>query len=301
MNIKFLDRFFAALAGLVILFFGLCLLILALGIFPFQVDQTIENFLRGDFSPWQRVLTIGIGVILVALGIHSLSLLFRRRKDRGFIIQHTEYGDMSISMHAMENMVKRCVEPHEELKVTHTRIHRSREGVVVDIRISLANGVNIPLTVNALQKQIKHYITSCSGVDVKEVRVMVETGNQSSKNAEMLAPDLQAADACVTAQNAPPQESFPGTMQTGGNPVEGKAGKEPFHQRIFRQEEPALEAVVQPQAEAAPEPLAAPEVQAPEVEEAEKTEDADRLEPEAGLAQDGLGEENPDGNEKENE
>ena len=72
----------------------------------------------------------------------------------------------------------------------------------MDIRISLANVVNIPLTVNALQKQIKHYITSCSGVDVKEVRVMVETGNQPAKNAEMLAPDLQAADACVAAQNA---------------------------------------------------------------------------------------------------
>lgn len=288
MNIKFLDRFFAALTGLVILFLGLCLLILALGIFPFQVDQTVQGLLRGDFVPWQRIAAVGIGVALVGLGLHSLSLLFRRRRDRGFIIQHTEYGDMSISMSAMENMVKRCVEPHEELRVTHIRIYRNRDGVVVGIRISLANGVNIPLTVNALQKQIKHYITSCSGVDVKEVRVMVETGNQPAKNAEMLAPDMQAADACVAAQNAPPPESFAPVAQPVGFGEE-KPGKEPFHQRIFRQEEPSeavQKAQAAPEPEVFPQPGAAPEPEPqPEAWEAQPVaahaEEGEPVEPEA--------------------
>lgn len=239
MNIKWSNRLIAALAGFVLLFLGVCLLILSIGIFPFQVDQTIQSFLQGDFLPWQRIVTIGIGLILVALGLHGISLLFRRRKDRGFIIQHTEYGDMSISMSAMENMVKKCVDPHEDLKVIRTRLYRNREGVVVDLRISLANGVNIPLTVNALQKQIKHYITSCSGVDVKEVRVMVETANQPPKNEEMMVPDLQAADACVAAKNNAAQDSFGWMAQPEpASSAESKAVKEPMHQRLFRQEAP---------------------------------------------------------------
>lgn len=240
MTIKFWDRFFSAIAGLIILFLGICLLILTLGIFPFQLDQTIQGFLKGDIVLWLRVVVIGIAVVFVLLGIHDLSLLFRRTKDRGFIMQHTELGDMSISVHAMENMVKKCVDTHEDLKVIHTRIHRTKDGISVGIRISLANGVNIPLTVNNLQKQIKHYITSISGVDVKEVRVMVETGNQLPKSAEVIAPDLLAADTYAT--NTPSKEPT----------------KEPMHQRIFKQKE-AEQLVPQPPASVPGEPVDADE------------------------------------------
>ena len=54
----------------------------------------------------------------------------------------------------------------------------------------MLGGLNIPLTVNALQKQIKQYITSCSGVDVHKVRVMVETDARSASEADAQpAPD----------------------------------------------------------------------------------------------------------------
>lgn len=76
-------------------------------------------------------------------------------------------------MGALESMVKKCVASHQELTVGAIRIHHAHEGVIVEIKVTLLNGMNIPLTVNALQKQIKQYITSCSGVDVHKVRVMV--------------------------------------------------------------------------------------------------------------------------------
>ena len=109
------------------------------------------------------------------------SIPFPSRRERGFIMQHTELGDMSISMNALETMVRRCVDQHKELTVKSTRISRVKSGIVVEIRITLAAGVNIPLTVNALQKQVKQYIMSCSGVEVYEVKVLVETGIPNGK------------------------------------------------------------------------------------------------------------------------
>lgn len=244
MTIKFWDRFLAAIAGLIILFLGVCLLIMALGIFPFELDQTVQSFIKGDMLLWQRIATVGGALVLVVLGFHSLSLLFRRGKDRGFIMQHTEYGDMSISLHAMENMVKKCVDTHEELRVTRTRIHRSRDGVVVGLWVSLASGVNIPLTVNALQKQIKHYITSCSGVDVKEVRVMVETGNHAPKSAEVIAPDMLAADASVITQHG-----GVGVGNVGTQASEEQEPKESLHQRLFKHEDKEPHMVPEPPAD----------------------------------------------------
>ncbi len=231
MRIRFFGRVLAALTGLIVLFLGACVLIFGLGVFPFKINL---DLLEGPFVLWQRLVIIAAALVLCMLGIYNISILFRRRRDKGFIMQHTEYGDMSISMHAMENMVKKCIDTHEELKVTHTRIHRTRDGVVVDIRISLANGVNIPLTVNALQKQIKHYITSCSGVDVKEVRVMVETGNQSPKSAEVIAPDLYAADASVAAAG---QAFGADAIPAQATVTEPENGKESIHQRLFKHQE----------------------------------------------------------------
>ena len=165
------DRIRSAVMGLIIALLSACVILYFVGVVPDWKGEYVSS----SIVLWQRAAVVAGCTVLLLLGLSGIGLLFRRRRDKGVVVQHTEYGDMSISMKAMENMVRKCVEAHPELNVNHTRIYHSRGGVCVDLKITLLNGVNIPLTVNALQKQIKQYITSCSGVDVEEVRVMVET------------------------------------------------------------------------------------------------------------------------------
>jgi uncharacterized alkaline shock family protein YloU len=236
-KLKLTDRILAALSGLIILLIGLGLLVYGVGIFPFKLDL---SFLTQPFVLWQRAVMVAAALLMSILGIHGIAMLFRNGRDHGFIAQHTEYGDLSISMSAMENMVKKCVDSHNELKVSNTRIQHARDGIIVSIRISLGNGVNIPLTVSALQKQIKQYITSCSGVDVKEVRVMVETNNAFSGNVCPAPDGTMAADAdaaskageVVSSLHEAAQNAMPKEM-----PPEPKPEKKPLHQRLFRHEE----------------------------------------------------------------
>ena len=156
-------------------------------------------------------------------------------------MQHTELGDMSISMNALDTMVRHCVDQHKELTVKSTRISRVKSGIVVEIRIMLAAGVNIPLTVNALQKQVKQYIMSCSGVEVYEVKVLVETGipNGKTRHSKELVLEPQAASQPVKA-----------------GPVK----------------EPAQTAEPEPVAEPVPEPEMTAEEEAPAVTAEEETE-----------------------------
>lgn len=188
------DRILSAISGALITAAGLCLLDIGLG------TSLLGAPWVNTFSVWwQRAVMIVGALALMALGLHDILLLFRRGREKGFIIQHSEYGDMSISMKALESMVQKCVASHQELTVNLTRIQHAREGIIVDIRITLLGGVNIPLTVNALQKQIKQYITSCSGVDVHKVRVMVETDARSASGTEA----QPAAEAPILAAAAP--------------------------------------------------------------------------------------------------
>lgn len=293
MRIRFWDRVVAALGGLLLLLLGAGVFAFGVGVLPFQV---VAETLRGPFALWQRLVIAAAGVLLCLVGVHGLSLLFRSKKEKGFILQHTENGDLSISMHAMESMVKKCLDTHDELKATHTSIRHMRDGIAVEMRISLANGVNIPITVNALQKQIKHYITSCSGVDVKEVRVLVETSNSSASVPDLQSPDMMVAEAAVAAQSP---------VETG----QPEKSKEPIHRRLFRHEEQPMVVPVPPQEPiegcgvVTEEPLPAEDEPAAPVDEPvvenEETEPEERTEESAHEAQTTAPEEDEQAQEKE--
>lgn len=252
-RLRFWDRLLSALMGVLCIAAAAALVLYASGLLP------VDWLTAQAFLGWQKWLIVGVSaLVLVLIGLHGVGMLFRRRKDKGFVIQRTEYGDMSISMKAMENMVKKCVDAHSELTVNHTKIYLVRNGVSVDMKITLASGVNIPLTVNALQKQIKQYITSCSGVDVHEVRVKVET------DSVKLLPPPQAS----VIEPAPVEE-----LRHVESPVEHlyQHKEEPHHYAKApvqeKAEEPAAETVTETVAEAAEEQ---PEttVEEPAVEEA---------------------------------
>ncbi|NLI21299.1 MAG: alkaline shock response membrane anchor protein AmaP [Clostridiales bacterium] len=237
MRFKVIDRIVSALSGLVVLVMGIGLFVFGAGFFPFRLDV---SFLDRVFPLWQRAIMVAASLLLCCVGLRGIAMLFRSSREKGFILQHTEYGDLSISMTAMENMVKKCVDTHDELKVNGTRIHHARDGVIVSIRIALANGVNIPITVSALQKQIKQYITSCSGVDVREVRVMVETNGNLTPYTGSKTPDGMMADVSAAAKAGVVVESLHEAAQSamlGERPQTDKPERKPLHQRLFHREE----------------------------------------------------------------
>ncbi len=207
MRNKFWNRVLVALSGLVIFAAGVLLFLVSfLSLFSISLSlggTELSQLLNG-LAVWQKILLMLGGAAVAALGLHDLSIPFPSRRERGFIMQHTELGDMSISMNALETMVRRCVDQHKELTVKSTRISRVKSGIVVEIRIVLAAGVNIPLTVNALQKQVKQYIMSCSGVEVYEVKVLVETGipNGRTRHGQELVLEPQPAAQPVKAEDA---------------------------------------------------------------------------------------------------
>lgn len=176
MRFKISDRMLAALSGLLIIALGLAIALVGSGLLP-NVDVT--KLLYGPYELWQRIVICVVALVLVLLGLHGLHMLFRRRNEKGFIVQRTDMGDMSIAIHALSSMVNKCIAQHKEIVVKKIQIDCVRGGIIVNLKLLLANGINIPLTVNVLQKQIKQYVTSCSGVDVIEVRVKIGTSDKA--------------------------------------------------------------------------------------------------------------------------
>ena len=170
MKVRFFSRLLIAISGLLLVMVAVLGFVYMNNILPFDVHFRVPGTL------WERIITLAVTIVIAALGIFCISVLFRKGKaSGGFVIQNSDFGEVSISIHAMENMVHQCVDAHKELTAKSIKMRRSRDGVQVELRVLLQNGVNIPQTVSTLQKEIKEYIADRSGVPVSEVRVMVET------------------------------------------------------------------------------------------------------------------------------
>lgn len=262
MKIRVLDRILVFFAGIVLLCTGAG--VIAERFFDVPVFDTLADMLFESLT-----VVIVAAAVLVLLGVYCVSMMFRRYKGkRGFVVQRTEGGELSISIKAIENLVQKCIDKHEELHVMSTGLENSRDGLVIKLRIGLASGVSIPLVVSALQKQIKQYVTACSGVDVREVKVQVETASANLKASPFAVPDLLATpvtEKLATTTQEPASVNSPVTLVP---PEANPAAKRPLHQRIFGREEQPMNVPVPPNATDAETTAESekPSAQAPEAE-----------------------------------
>lgn len=249
MKQRFFDKLLISLCGLILFAISMLVFLWSFGFTPTAWGAVIPHI---ELKLLVHILVAALSFLFMLLGMYCFFFLFRNANSKkGFILQKTDNGQLSISIRAMENLVAKCVDQHEEIKVVSSGIQNTRDGVVVSLRIGLANGVSIPLAVNALQKQIKQYIQACSGIDVKEVRVQVETANakaadssykvhDSFLNVEDKAPlETQQEEPQAKAEEAPPvQEPAPlepvaAVTQSDEEEQEESEDKKPLHQRLF--------------------------------------------------------------------
>ena len=189
---------------------------------------------NNDMSAVHRTLVTVLGFVCTGFGGYLLMLPRRyamQRKD--YVVQRTDTGELRIAVKAIENLVEKCIDLHEEIQLISMSIMSAREGVVVELNISLANNISIPLAVASLQKQIKQYLVAASGIEVREVRVIVE----STKDEPLLVAEIEEEE-------------------------ENEPEKAPMHQRLFCQaEQPTIvpappkpeEGTKEEQADSAPE------------------------------------------------
>lgn len=186
---------------------------------------------------WVNYALLGCGVYLVVYSLYAMLFPRKMRYNKhGFVVQKTENGDLRISVKAIESLVKRCMDMHEEINLEKMRILSGKKGVAVELRISLANNISIPLAVASLQKQIKQYLLASSGIEVSRVSVTVETTAGGAKKG---SPYMVAETPAQTVAAAVP------VQEAAEEPKE----KKPMHQRIFASKNEEAKAKEAPAAE----------------------------------------------------
>lgn len=193
MKIHVWDRILSGLLAVIML--GVLIATVAQAFFGFPVYEKIIGRMSA-MSDFLRVLClIFVCLVILFFCLYSFSVLFRHKgkKDRT-ITQETENGNLSITTDALNKLVLKCLNEHPEMSVISTELRSGKKGLCIDVVGNITGGISIPLTVAQIQKHIKQYMTSCTGLDIMEVKVLIrETENDSNVSnfkVDVSSPDL---------------------------------------------------------------------------------------------------------------
>lgn len=178
-------------------------------------------------------------------------------------MQKGENGAIGVSIKSIEGLVQTCVKQHEVVESAKISVVERRDGIVILLNIEEAAGVNIPLAVGALQKQIKQYVNTCTGVDVHEVRVMVENTERSVSESPFAVEKPVVMTTAATAAEMHREAAVEPEMPAPVLEVTAPAEEIPAAEEAPVLEVPAIEENAE--AEAAEATVAAPAVSIPVV------------------------------------
>ena len=199
MKKSLLVRIMSALGSMVL--WALGVLALAETFFHVPVTGWIGSVL-GARTPVMVLVTLLAAIVLFGLGLCGLLMLSTKRavKRTGFVMQKGENGMIGVSVKSIEGLVQTCVKQHDVIERAEISVVERRDGIVILLNVQEAAGVNIPLAVGALQKQVKQYVSTCTGVDVHEVRVLVEnTENDAAESPYVVEKPVVLTTAATAA------------------------------------------------------------------------------------------------------
>ena len=129
-----------------------------------------------------------IWLVVLLLMLAGIRLLFvsisNSRKNIHGVIQEHVLGQVHITSKTLEEMVKRAVYKIDGVRKVVPRIYSDLDGIEINVRISIVPDTKIQVVSEKIQRQIRDYITEFAGLNVRNVKVVIENVISSSARVE---------------------------------------------------------------------------------------------------------------------
>lgn len=159
----------------------------------------INNYLAVTYADSHiRAIVGGVAAALIFLSFIFARIISGGRQKERTIAFDNPAGRVSVSLGAVEDLVRRLIYKIPEIKEVKSHIIATKKGIEVDIRLILKTDVNIPDMTSKLQDLVRSRIQETLGVeevvivrihvakivtdDVKSKRSRVESGEKDSES-----------------------------------------------------------------------------------------------------------------------
>lgn len=174
---KAFNRFLVIIFSLLMGTISLVTLFMALG------WTTPLDYLNDAFHSFNNRWVIGITSVLVFLAALNLVLTGLLRSPVTHTkIAHNETGEVSITIPAVEALVKKAAFQIKGVREVKPLIRCTPEGIAVFMKTGMQPGTVIPQSAQELQEVVKGYLEQTAGLQVVEIKVLITHVSQETKS-----------------------------------------------------------------------------------------------------------------------
>jgi len=157
-------------------FYSLCLAVVSLVVVAVASgwQGPVTSLQASLADPQWRWVLGALGVIFFAFSVRFLTLGVRSQRGSRSVVHETAMGDVSVSLVAIENLVRRVARQCAGVRDVRGWVRYGAAGLSVHLRLTVSPDVSIPKVSDEVQKTVAQYVRDVVGVGVAEVQVMVE-------------------------------------------------------------------------------------------------------------------------------
>jgi len=152
------------LTGIILIFISTKTILLS------QIDKILTQIYT---LPNYQILTGLVGLLIILICIRYLQRLstgLRREKKISF---QAKEGEVSITLYAVENMIKKILKEFKELKDVRPQVLKTKKGISIIVRIVSTSATNIPQLSSRIQNTLRYNFRHTLGIE-EELNVKVE-------------------------------------------------------------------------------------------------------------------------------
>ena len=139
---KFRAKFVLMIFGLVYLIAGVVMILYSAGVIGAKEIGVIADKLNA-FIPLD-ILTGIIGGVLIILVVTLLNFVWSGVEAERNIAFKTEYGDVLVSLSAIEDYVRKLLKEEPDIKDLRTKVSARKKGLIVLLKAVMLSETNIP-------------------------------------------------------------------------------------------------------------------------------------------------------------
>ena len=148
---------------LIILMLGALFVVIATNIIPltYMVDMFGSVYSNTDFR-WILGITGCLLIFIALMVVQITSGIIKKEKTIAF---ENPDGQVTISLTAIEDFIKRAMKQLPEVKESRPNVRASKRGITIINKVVLFSDVNIPETTEKIQNIVKSRVQDMLGVE----------------------------------------------------------------------------------------------------------------------------------------
>jgi len=142
----------------------------------------LQDVLGVDNGRWAVGILAGLWLVV---SLRFLAFGSRRDRPEQALIHDTAMGEVRIALSAVENLVIKAAKGIRGVRDVKAKVYKSEGSIGVRLRAVVSPEVNVPETSRAIQQAVTDYTKNVVGVDVTEVKVVVQNITNEARRSRV--------------------------------------------------------------------------------------------------------------------